>query len=50
MKILPQEDKQEDLCKEIDAVANDIKQRIISDKQYLLNAAKFTKTYRALTK
>ena len=50
MKILSQEDNQEDSCKEMDAIANNIKQHILSDKQFLLNAAKFTKTYCALTK
>ena len=50
MKILSQEDNQEDLCKEMDAIANNIKQCIISHEQYLLSVAKFTKTYRSLTK
>ena len=49
-KIFSQEDNQEDLCKEMDAIADNINQCIISDKQFLLSAAKFTKTYCALTK
>ena len=49
-KICLQEDNEQDLCKEIDAIADDIKQRIISDKQFLQSAAKIAKTYSALSK
>ena len=37
-------------AKKIDAIADDIKQRIISDEQFMQSAAKFAKTYCTLSK
>ena len=45
----PLEDNREELCEKVDAIASDIKQRLMADDQFKLSAEKFTKTYQVLS-
>ena len=49
-KIVLQEEDNQELCEEIDAITDDINKHIMSDKQFVGSAAKFPKTYKVLAK